>query len=153
MINWDRVAELREEVGVDDFAEIIELFLEEVDAIIELLRDGQGLSDLEAHLHFLKGSALNLGFAKFAELCQAGETAAIRGLFMRRPAEKLSVKVLRAVGIGCRQIEPAESSGIRFGELYHGRRFLNSALSGLRPPSATRCGGATQISLRPSEGR
>lgn len=46
MINWDRVAELREEVGVDDFAEIIELFLEEVDAIIELLRDGQGLSDL-----------------------------------------------------------------------------------------------------------
>jgi len=79
MINWDRVAELREEVGVDDFAEIIELFLEEVDAIINLLRDGQGLSDLEAHLHFLKGSALNLGFAKFAELCQAGETAAAQG--------------------------------------------------------------------------
>ena len=79
MINWDRVAERREEVGVDDFAEIIELFLEEVDAIIELLRDGQGLSDLEAHLHFLKGSALNLGFAKFAELCQAGETAAAQG--------------------------------------------------------------------------
>ena len=79
MINWDRVAELREEVGVDDFAEIIELFLEEVDAIIELLRDGQGLSDLEAHLHFLKGSALNLGFTQFADLCQAGETAAAQG--------------------------------------------------------------------------
>ena len=79
MINWDRVAELREEVGVDDFAEIIELLLEEVDAIIELLRDGQGLSDLEAHLHFLKGSALNLGFAQFADLCQAGETAAAQG--------------------------------------------------------------------------
>ena len=79
MINWDRVAELREEVGVDDFAEIIELFLEEVDAIIELLRDGQGLSDLEAHLHFLKGSALNLGFAKFAQVCQQGETAAAQG--------------------------------------------------------------------------
>ena len=79
MINWDRVAELREEVGVDDFAEIIELFLEEVDAIIELLRDGQGLSDLEAHLHFLKGSALNLDFAQFADLCQAGETAAAQG--------------------------------------------------------------------------
>ena len=79
MINWDRVAELREEVGVDDFAEIIELFLEEADAIIELLRDGQGLSDIEAHLHFLKGSALNLGFAQFADLCQAGETAAAQG--------------------------------------------------------------------------
>ncbi|MBT4567996.1 MAG: hypothetical protein HOC45_08800 [Marinovum sp.] len=79
MINWDRVAELREEVGVDDFAEIIELFLEEVDAIINLLRDGQGLSDLEAHLHFLKGSALNLGFAQFADLCQTGETAAAQG--------------------------------------------------------------------------
>ena len=79
MINWDRVAELREEVGVDDFAEIIELFLEEVDAIIELLRDGQGLSDLEAHLHFLKGSALNLGFAKFSQVCQQGETAAAQG--------------------------------------------------------------------------
>lgn len=50
-----------------------------MDAIIELFRDGQGLSDLEAHLHFLKGSALNLGFAQFADLCQAGETAAAQG--------------------------------------------------------------------------
>ena len=31
MIDWDRVQELREEVGAEEFAEVIELFLEEVD--------------------------------------------------------------------------------------------------------------------------
>ena len=76
MINWNRVEELRDEVGAEDFEEIIELFLEEVDEVIELLRGGDGLDDLEAHMHFLKGSALNIGFSQFAELCQIGETLA-----------------------------------------------------------------------------
>jgi HPt (histidine-containing phosphotransfer) domain-containing protein len=30
-------------------------------------------------LHFLKGSALNLGFAAFADLCHGGERAAATG--------------------------------------------------------------------------
>ena len=76
MINWKRVEELRDEVGADDFEEIVQLFLEEVEEVIELLRGGDGLDDLEAHMHFLKGSALNIGFSQFADLCQIGETLA-----------------------------------------------------------------------------
>lgn len=77
MIDWARVSELREEIGEEDFAEVVDLFLEEVDSVIGTL--SAGMTDLEAQLHFLKGSALNLGFRVFSELCQQGETAAAEG--------------------------------------------------------------------------
>lgn len=78
MIDWTRVAELRDEIGAEDFGEVIEIFLEEVEGEIDALRGG-AQTDLEARLHFLKGSALNLGFRAFSELCQHGETAAAAG--------------------------------------------------------------------------
>ena len=73
MIDWNRVPALREEVGAEDFDEVVELFLQEVDEEIETLtktRDG-----LAEKLHFLKGSALSLGFSEFSSLCQSGETS------------------------------------------------------------------------------
>jgi HPt (histidine-containing phosphotransfer) domain-containing protein len=79
MINWDKVSELREEIGAEDFGEVVEIFLEEVDeAITELGKPGAE-GTLETQLHFLKGSALNLGFADFSNRCQAGESAAGNG--------------------------------------------------------------------------
>lgn len=80
MIDWARVSELRDEVGAEDFDEVVELFLEEVDEAIAALRDLMDLSKLEPQCHFLKGSALNIGFREFANLCQAGEAAAVAGL-------------------------------------------------------------------------
>lgn len=79
MIDWARVSELRDEVGADDFDEVVELFLEEVDEAIVALRDLTDLSELEPQCHFFKGSALNIGFRDFANLCQAGEAAAAAG--------------------------------------------------------------------------
>ncbi|QYX58454.1 Hpt domain-containing protein [Roseovarius sp. SCSIO 43702] len=79
MIDWARVAELRREVGADDFGEIVEIFLEEVETGIDKLRGPvlpEGLEDL---FHFLKGSALNLGFDRFSVLCRSGEIAMARG--------------------------------------------------------------------------
>ena len=38
MIDWTRVSELRDEVGAEDFDEVVELFLEEVDEAIKILR-------------------------------------------------------------------------------------------------------------------
>ncbi len=76
MIDWTRVAELRDEIGIDDFGEVVEIFLEEVDEEIAILRADCPPNELEAKLHLLKGSALNLGFYAFAALCQQGETAA-----------------------------------------------------------------------------
>ena len=79
MIDWDRVNELRDEIGAEDFAEVVEIFLEEVEEEITKLRSVTDKSTLESPLHFLKGSALNLGFEAFSQLCQAGETAAATG--------------------------------------------------------------------------
>lgn len=79
MINWSRVEELREEIGPEDFGDVVELFLEEVDEEIAGLSEPDADAKLEARLHFLKGSALNLGFEAFSDLCRDGEQSAARG--------------------------------------------------------------------------
>lgn len=76
MINWARVDELTDEIGKSEFPEVVEIFLEEVDDAIARLEHS---TELEADLHFLKGSALNLGFSDFSKACQIGELAASRG--------------------------------------------------------------------------
>lgn len=73
MIDWDRVADLRSEVGEDGFAEVIDLFLEETDEVVARLQQMHAGQPLGRDLHFLKGSALNLGFRDLAQLCQEGE--------------------------------------------------------------------------------
>ncbi|MEP4196294.1 MAG: Hpt domain-containing protein [Aliishimia sp.] len=77
MIYWPKVIELRDEVGAEDFEEVVELFLDEVEETIGNL--GVPGRSLEHDLHFLKGSALNLGFTEFSDLCQVGETNASNG--------------------------------------------------------------------------
>lgn len=79
MIDWARVFELRQEIGAEDFDEVVELFLEEVEEVIARLREQTSRSSLEQDLHFLKGSALNLGFSAFSTLCQHGELLAAQG--------------------------------------------------------------------------
>jgi HPt (histidine-containing phosphotransfer) domain-containing protein len=79
MIDWSRVEELQSEIGAEDFAEVVELFLDEVEEVIERLRSTPDISRLEEDLHFLKGSALNLGFRAFSVLCQSGESASAVG--------------------------------------------------------------------------
>jgi HPt (histidine-containing phosphotransfer) domain-containing protein len=79
MIDWHRVRELKDEIGEDDFAEVAELFVAEVEDVIDRLRVHAEPAQLEADLHFLKSSALNLGFSRLAELCQAGERQAASG--------------------------------------------------------------------------
>jgi histidine phosphotransfer protein HptB len=79
MIEWERVNELRSEIGDDDFADVVELFLQEADEAIARISASGGASKLEADLHFLKGAALNLGFREFSGLCQEGERRAAAG--------------------------------------------------------------------------
>lgn len=79
MIHWSRVGELRDEVGAEDFGEVVDLFLEEVEEVIERLKTLTDRSQLEQDLHFLKGSALSLGFETFSSLCQDGERQSAAG--------------------------------------------------------------------------
>lgn len=79
MIDWDQVKSLRDEIGHDDFGEVVELFLEEVEEVIERLKTDQSTDNLENDMHFLKGSAMNLGFESFSQLCQKGEIMSAKG--------------------------------------------------------------------------
>lgn len=79
MIDWTRIADLKSEIGEDDFLEVVEMFLEETDEVAAQLLGPPDLDAVESKLHFLKGSALNLGLIELAALCQNGEKAAASG--------------------------------------------------------------------------
>ncbi len=79
MIDWKRVDELRSEIGADGFAEVADMFLEEADQAVQTLTSGLAADEVEGQLHFLKGSALNLGLVDLAAICQDGERKAAAG--------------------------------------------------------------------------
>lgn len=79
MIDWKRVEELRKEIGADGFAEVADMFLEEAEQAVQALVRGLSPDAVEGQLHLLKGSALNLGLAELAALCQEGERMAAQG--------------------------------------------------------------------------
>ena len=79
MIDWKRIAELRDEIGAECLAEVTDMFLEEADQAVRLLVAGLPNDQVEAQLHFLKGSALNLGLSDLAQVCQEGERKAAVG--------------------------------------------------------------------------
>ncbi len=79
MISWDRVNELKDEIGEEDFAEVAEMFLEEVEEVIARLRTDPKPELYEQDLHFLKSSSLNLGFDALSKLCHEGERQAANG--------------------------------------------------------------------------
>lgn len=80
MIDWKRVEELKGEIGADGFAEVADMFLEEAEGAVRALVAGLPADEVEGQLHFLKGSALNLGLSDLATICQEGERKAAAGL-------------------------------------------------------------------------
>ena len=54
MIDWNRVTELRNEVGADAFEEVISLFIEEVDDMIGQLRTMTDRAKLMDDLHLVR---------------------------------------------------------------------------------------------------
>lgn len=99
MIDWQRVNALREEVGPEDFGEVIDLFIDEVDAEIELLQSASTTAELGSKLHFLKGSALSLGFRKFSTLCHEGESA-----LSKKPQADVDIRAI----LECYQVSRSE---------------------------------------------
>ncbi|MBP9181713.1 MAG: Hpt domain-containing protein [Fuscovulum sp.] len=79
MIEWARLAELRAEIGDEDLADVVAMFLDEADDVVKRIQGGLPDPEMESQLHFLKGSALNLGLSDLAALCQEGERLAGQG--------------------------------------------------------------------------
>lgn len=79
MIDWERIRDLRSEIGAEDFMEVAAMFLDEADEAVARLVIPRGGKALEDDLHFLKGAALNLGFSRLSTLCQDGERRAAAG--------------------------------------------------------------------------
>jgi histidine phosphotransfer protein HptB len=79
VIDWNRIDELHGDVGAADFDEVMGLFLSEVEAALGHLGDAADAAALAGSLHFLKGSALNVGFSALARLCADGEQRALGG--------------------------------------------------------------------------
>lgn len=88
MINWARVNELREEVGNEDFPDVVAVFLDEVDEVIGRIVSAATPEDM----HFLKGSAWTLGLSETAKLCAEGEDA-----LKKLPGKPLCVEPLMTV--------------------------------------------------------
>ena len=74
MIDWHRVDELRGEVGEEDFAEVLDMFFEEVAEVLGGLGNG-GAEATRRDLHFLKGSAMNIGLSEVGSLCRNCEVS------------------------------------------------------------------------------
>ncbi|GLQ28293.1 Hpt domain-containing protein [Sulfitobacter pacificus] len=79
MIDWSHVQQLCLEVGAEDFDEVVELFFEEVEDTLSRLEERNDTASLAADMHFLKGSALSLGFSEMSQLCHAAEKSAENG--------------------------------------------------------------------------
>ncbi|RVV98033.1 hypothetical protein EKE94_11250 [Mesobaculum littorinae] len=70
-ICWQRLNEVRDDIGVEDFADIVHLFLEETEEGLTSLDWAGPVQDRADRLHFVKGAALNLGLSGLAEGCSA----------------------------------------------------------------------------------
>lgn len=89
MIDWGQLRDLWSELGPEEFPKVLELFLDEVEGTTLRLSkvDAQRLS---RDMHYLKGSALNLGFTDFAQLCSRNEVLATQGALDRIDIEALT---------------------------------------------------------------
>lgn len=67
MIDMNRIEELRGEIGADELGLVLALFLEEARETIEQLEAGLERCELSRAMHFLQGSALNMGLSGFAD--------------------------------------------------------------------------------------
>ncbi len=92
MIDWIRIDELRDEVGQDDFGDIVGVFFEEAQEALENLRRADTVVTLLGQLHFLQGSALNLGFSNFAAICRNEENS-----LQKDPSHKVEIDKIYGV--------------------------------------------------------
>lgn len=71
-VDWDRLNELRDDIGEEDFADVALLFVGELQETLDRLMEGTAVA---SDFHFLRGSASNLGFVALVAACSTAEAA------------------------------------------------------------------------------
>jgi len=89
MIDWSQVADLYVDFGEEGFTEVVQIFVQEMEASLAQLKAAQSPDENRAAFHFLKGAALNLGFGDVAALCSTGEMRASEGEDVTREKNQL----------------------------------------------------------------
>lgn len=84
MIDWERIEDLHREVGQKDFADVVGLFFEEIDCSLPEVFELTEPDEIRDLLHFIRGSALNLGFFELARLCEPDFFCVGNGLICRK---------------------------------------------------------------------
>ena len=75
-VDWDRLNELRRDIGEEAFADVATLFVAELHDSLTGMTPATATA---ADFHFLRGSAANLGFVAMVAACTAAEAACGRG--------------------------------------------------------------------------
>lgn len=75
-VDWDRLNELRDDIGEEDFADVAVLFVAELQETLDRLTDDTAEA---SDFHFLRGSASNLGFIELVAACSVAEAACNAG--------------------------------------------------------------------------
>ena len=91
LINWSRIEALKEDVGREDVKEVIDLFINEIQQVIDKIPAQMEAENIADDLHFLKGSALSLGFQELSCVCQTGYEA-----FSKTPRGAFEIDNVRA---------------------------------------------------------
>ena len=73
-VDWARLAELRDDIGEDAFADVAFLFVAEISEKLDALNAAPDMAASD-DFHFLRGSAANLGFSAMVAACAAAEEA------------------------------------------------------------------------------
>lgn len=77
-VDWDHLTTLRNNIGAEDFAEVVLLFFAEMGEKLDRMRTG-GDAPVADDFHFLRGSAANLGFIDMVDACERAEAACANG--------------------------------------------------------------------------
>lgn len=77
-IDTDRLTALRDDIGAEEFADVVMLFFAEIGEKLDQMRMGERALSAD-DFHFLRGSAANLGFIAMVSACERAEAACMAG--------------------------------------------------------------------------
>lgn len=78
LIDWDLLMSLKSDIGEEDFADVVTLFVAEMSEKLDAMQKASGALTAD-DFHFLRGSASNLGFVAMGAACDAAEAACRNG--------------------------------------------------------------------------